>query len=833
MPRELVDPGAAPRIAIEPRIAEGIFGIFSSTFAALGQSFREKAKVLNALKARREGALAGTEGSREIRKGVSAQAQAFNDAASQTSFNSLQVQIAQELAQNEVNNPLNGPAFNELSNQFINQAVSQMNARDPILGSALKSHAESLRLSAALRIRRATIDNSREELDASITENEIMNLGVIKQELELFFSEDSDTVAKAGETVLESYLNMERSWTAPDPGGLGSFLSADEIVRRRVSTIRSIYMDAVSGFIRNHTTAESLEDLEDKLNADEFTMPVIGVNELGEVLGEDDVSVFQPKRDLPPEFFNRLIRLTRTERGRLKQEEAGEREFGRSLAVQKRDAILAELQGPKSISSLTLTDDEALAITRGDEVEADRLQSEIANEREIASFVPLVNAESVRDTQNRIDAIVVQGLDAPEELRMRGVFEAAQARKIAELEDDPFAYVRSGEFGRDATDAFESGAMDEPTYRRLMMDLQSASATGLRSFFPSAMDKNEAAEFVEAYSLLRTPQEMTQAVQSLQARFGTGDLLEAALNDFNDAGLPKAAIMLSGMDSRSRGASLLVHAMQFGTSELNKSIKDRISPADLDAVLDEELFEFVSALPPNNIALIEATRDAGRLIARGAMHFDEANSSEATKTAREALIDSRWVIENETLIIVGKDTEQVKAAVTSRGVDALIDLFADRIDPALNDETSTAKFDFIEQLREDGRLVPDEEGKGLEMMDGAGRPILLVDGTKLLARFDKELFDIGEGIIVASKARLRPFLGPRREENIRKARQQEREAEAREKLVAEARRNAPTDLIQDLNRRGVSLPEIENMTIEEMRQKKRELDAIEIEQLRE
>ncbi len=839
MAREVADPGAAPRIAVDPQIAEGIFGIFSSTFAALGQSMREKARTLNILKARREGAIAGTEGSSEIRKGVSAKAQAFNDAASQTMFNSLQVQIAQELAQNEVDNPLDGPAFNELSNQFINESVSQLNARDQVLGSALKSRAENLRLSAALRIRSATVSNSREEILASITENEVMNLGVIRQELQSFFSEDSDMVANAGEAVLTAYADMERMWASPDPGGLGSLLSPNEIVSRRVTTIRNIYEQAISGFIRNH---ERPGEVEDALKSGEFAMPTLGVNQLGEVLKEGEITALNPKRDLPPEIFNRLVALARAEQGRRNQDEAGERERIRSLAVQTRDAILAELQGPEPVSSLVLTDDQALAITRGDPVGAGRIQDEIANEREIASFVPLINAESVAATQDRIDGQEVKGLDAPEELQMLKFLQAAQSRKITALENDPFLYAQSIEPGKDLTSAFQSGAMDEPTYRRLMIDLQSASATGLRGFFPSAMNKDEAAEFVGAYSQIRTPQEMTQAVQSLQAKFGTGDLLESALNDFKDAGFPKAALMLASMDSRSRAAQLLVHAMQVGTSELNKQMKDSMSPEDLDAQIDGELFEFVSALPPNNITLIESTREAARLIARGAIVFDQNTSrSDVARIARKALVDSRWVIENETLIILGKDTEQVKAAVTSRGLDALIDLFADRIDPALDDKTSTAKFDFIEQLREDGRLVPDEKGEGLEMMDGPhGRPVLLSDGTKLLARFDKELFDVGETIIVDSVSRVRseavhPALGPEsfRRQDVRAQRQQEREAATRAELVADARRNAPNDLIQDLNRRGVSLPEINNMTIEEMRQKKQELDAEEIKTLRE
>lgn len=822
MAREIVNPGDIPRIAVEPDSGSS----FTGASVALGQlaaKFRDKAQTLSILRARREGAIAGTEGLTELKKGGSIQAQAFNDALNQNSMNRLQVQIRDSLVELEQDNPLDGGRFTVLSDQAIASRVEEMKKQDPELASALALRAASFQRSAVLRIRNATIGNEREQLRASVIEGETLNLTEIQQQTNSFFSEDTDIVAQAVASIAEAVADMERLWASPDPGGLGTLIPADKIVERRIATILGIYEQLISGFIRNH---KQPDEVREALESGEFTMPTIGVNQLGEVLAEGEITVFNPKKDLPPEVFNRLVRLTRSEQGRRNQDAAGERELIRSTAVQTRDAILAGLRGPESISSLTLTDDEALAITRGDEVEADRLQSEIANEREIASFVPLVNAQSVQDTQDLIEAIVVQGLDAPEKLRMRGVFEAAQARKIAALRKDPFLHVRSTEFGRDATDAFESGAMDEPTYRRLMRDLQIATATGLRGFVPSVMSNDEALEVVTVYNAIKNEQDMIDGVSGLQQRFGTGRLLEFAVDDLEKAGLPPAVSQLIGLDSRRHEARVLARALTVGLSDLQKRLPEGVEKKDILREITTRFSEWERALPLGNDDLIQGKFDAMVLMATGLIVFDQYSDrrffvgakaeSKAVSAAYDALIGSVWPsIVNDTLIIAEQDNEQIHAAAGPRGYARAIERVKDDIDPALADKSKTARFQYIEELLNSGRFVPDEDDEGFQFVDGLRRPVTSIKTGEQLTISFAELFDIGESVIVDELAVVSSAVPLESRQAIRaelvEAREEAREEIERQEETAQVKAVLLTldpetgSVVKFLQSRGISL----------------------------
>jgi len=739
--REIANPGPAPRVALGP-IRDESLGVLTATFGALAVGLQKRAQDLEVLDAQRSGAEAGSMSTPERRAGVKAKDLAFNQAAGQTSMNRLDSTIQSRFQELELENPTDTVRFNQLSTEFAAPLVEQMKELDPVLGQALQSRALGLQRSAAFRIRGEALQNQQEEGLASILTVESQERIGRQRLTESFFSEDPEEVAHAADALGESWFRMEALWAMPNPDGTGTLLPADAIVQRSINMMFDTYEQLIGSFIRTH---DAPGEVEEALLSDEFKLPVVQANEVGGVVSEVDLS-FSPQQDLPVEAFNRLVNLARSEQGRRDQDASGARQAAVSAAQRKFSVEKAELSDGQDPTD-PFTSADALVLARGDEVEAENFMLELEEARDISAEAPGVAAESVRATRERVNAIEVTGADAPELEKRKTAIARALALKEEALLNEPFDYALSTELGEVLTLVFRQGGMPEVEYRAAMLDIQEGLAEGLLGFTPRVFAENEALDFVNRFNEIENFQVMIESMTALQSRYGP--LLERAVDDLVRHGLPLVSGELAGLDSRRRESRVLAHAIRVGKTELNK--RHEVETDDIEDAVAGKFAEWMLALPPGNDKVVQGAIEAAQLMVSGLIVFDAKELDDAVDVTFDALISSRWRVESGVTIRAGKDTEQVLSAVTPVGFDRIISLFEDQIDNRLADTSEVARFDFLEELRAGGRLVTDEKGEGLEMVNAIGSPIMLNDGSKLLARYDKELFEIGEDLIVESQ----------------------------------------------------------------------------------
>lgn len=744
MAREIVDPGASPVIAVPD---EGLdLSSITAGFGQLAIEFSRRAKELRVIDAKRQGALAGISGPVELRDSVKAKDQAFNDAANQTSMNRLEISMRADLQRLEDEHPADTQEFLRLSSENIKSLVEEMKTQNPLMASALELRGRGYQATAAHRIRKTALENLQDAAHASRVQVEDSVLIDIENEFEGWMSGDPERVAVSIDAVGGHILRLLTLWHMPDPDGTGTLLSQKDIARRTGDLMVSVYSSAVGAFIRNH---KNPSDVETALQDGTFQIPTLVIDEVGGVLGGENIDL-NPKTDLPDKVFNDLITLARQEQGR--RDGDLRNEFDKR-STQARLNFNARLTGLEEVgeSRVEFTAVDALALARGDELEANQFMERMASAEKVAEVTPQVSGEHIFDTRQRIAEIDLTGPDAVTNKIVRDAFIVANQRKEdAMMSGRGFDYVMATPQGQEAGQAFNDGNLSESEYREFIKNKELSIARGVFGFVPSIMQTNESLEFVNQFNQLENTQQALDFISSLQVKFGRGKNLELALNDLVKQGLPSFSAVLIGMDSRTHEARVLMRAWQFGRKALEDDFSKKADSDKVDDGLANRMREIAAALPGGNDQLLVGMSEAAKFLARGLVIFEGESEADAVEKAYEAIVLSRWVIASGVAMPVGKDTEQVLAAVTPRGFARFVNLNRDEIDPALITTDALSAHDYIETLLEEGQFVPDAEDEGLELIDSQGRPVLKRDGTKLKAGYDTSLFDIGEELIVQS-----------------------------------------------------------------------------------
>jgi hypothetical protein len=329
------------------------------------------------------------------------------------------------------------------------------------------------------------------------------------------------------------------------------------------------------------------------------------------------------------------------------------------------------------------------------------------------------------------------GTNAAQKLNQLAIATRAVRDKREALDEDGFTYVL--QTNPQLRQAMSDGANDPEKFRRVVATIDQKQAdlgvpSWRRTYFGKAQAASTAAELNAAVAT--DPEKVANRIETLAASYGP--LWSNVLNELVGQGLNETLAVAARFDKPTDAVARVDLVRAIAAASANRKVTDEKAMTDIRAQLQTEMTDFAKSLAaygPAGAALVARERAAAEALAMSILAANGGRDpAGAARKAAETLVNSRYDFADTY-----RTPKGLGSAVDGAARQVLRQLSADVMAPAMGgDPALSEEYRRTAALRaaQGGRWINTPDGKGIELHQQDGRPVVLRSGARVRLMFD-------------------------------------------------------------------------------------------------
>jgi hypothetical protein len=329
------------------------------------------------------------------------------------------------------------------------------------------------------------------------------------------------------------------------------------------------------------------------------------------------------------------------------------------------------------------------------------------------------------------------GTNAAQKLNQVAIAERAVRDKREALAEDGFTYVL--QTNPQLRQAMADGANDPEKFRRVVATIDQKQAdlgvpSWRRTYYGKAQAAATAAELNAAVAT--DPEKAANRLETLAKTYGP--MWSNVLNELAGQGLNETLAVAARFDGPLDAVTRVDLVRAIAAAPANRKVTDEKAMTDIRAQLQTEMTDFAKSLAaygPAGAALVARERAAAEALAMSILAANGGRDpAGAARKAAETLVNSRYDFSDTY-----RTPKGMGSAVDGAARQVLRQLSADEMAPAMGgDPALSEQYRKTAALRaaQGGRWINTPDGKGIELHQQDGRPVILRSGARVRLMFD-------------------------------------------------------------------------------------------------